>query len=59
VVELKVTDVDSANVQVLVSRGKGKKDRYINLPESALGEMRDYYRECKSVKSEEEIEHKR
>jgi site-specific recombinase XerD len=48
--ELRITDIDSANMQVLISRGKGKKDRYVNLPESALGELRDYYRKYKPKK---------
>jgi site-specific recombinase XerD len=50
VVELKMTDIDSANMQVLISRGKEKKDRYVNPPESALGELRDYYHEHKPKK---------
>jgi site-specific recombinase XerD len=50
VVGLRITDIDSANMQVLISRGKGKKDRYVNLPESILGELRDYYRKYKPTK---------
>jgi site-specific recombinase XerD len=45
VVNLKISDIDSGNMQVLVERGKGKKDRYVNLPESILGDLRAYYRE--------------
>lgn len=41
---LKVTDVDSERMQVLVEAAKGKKDRYVNLPQSILDEMRDYYK---------------
>jgi site-specific recombinase XerD len=40
--ELRITDIDSANMQVLVAHGKGKKDRYVNLPESVLGELQEY-----------------
>jgi site-specific recombinase XerD len=50
VVGLRITDIDSSNMQVLISRGKGKKDRYVNLPESILGELRDYYRKYKPKK---------
>jgi site-specific recombinase XerD len=32
-------------MQVLIERGKGKKDRYANLPESLLEDLRNYYRE--------------
>jgi site-specific recombinase XerD len=44
IVNLKVTDIDSGNMQVLVERGKGKKDRYANLPESILSDLRAYYK---------------
>ncbi|MCC2589837.1 tyrosine-type recombinase/integrase [Chryseobacterium sp. MFBS3-17] len=43
IVNLKITDIDSKRMQVLVSQGKGKKDRYVNLPESILNELRAYY----------------
>lgn len=46
-VNIKITDIDSDRMQVLVSRGKGKKDRYAILPESILEELREYYREYK------------
>lgn len=44
VVNLKIEDIDSGNLKVFVSRGKGKKDRYVNLPESILEELREYYK---------------
>jgi len=47
IVNLKISDIDSSRMQVLVSRGKGKKDRYVNLPESVLLELRSYYAEFK------------
>jgi site-specific recombinase XerD len=50
IVNLKVTDIDSGNMQVLVARGKGKKDRYVNLPDSILGNLRDYYKEYRPGK---------
>jgi site-specific recombinase XerD len=43
IVNLKVTDLDSGNMQVLIERGKGKQDRYVNLPESVLGDLQTYY----------------
>lgn len=44
IVSLKITDIDSKNMQVLVERGKGKKDRYVNLPESVLVQLRTYFK---------------
>ncbi|RQP08245.1 MAG: integrase, partial [Chryseobacterium sp.] len=44
-VNLKISDIDSGNMLVLVRRGKGKKDRYVGLPETLLPELRDYYKE--------------
>ncbi len=44
---LKITDIDSKRMQVLVSCGKGKKDRYVVLPESVLEQLRMYYKEYK------------
>jgi integrase/recombinase XerD len=43
VVNIKITDIDSKRMQVLISAAKGKKDRYVNLPESILEELRAYY----------------
>ena len=34
-------------MQVLIERAKGKKDRYVNLPESVLLQMREYFKEFK------------
>ena len=45
IVGLKISDIDSTNMKVLIGRGKGKKDRYVNLPHSVLDDLRDYYRE--------------
>ncbi|UOE42252.1 site-specific integrase [Chryseobacterium suipulveris] len=44
IVKLRVQDIDSKQMKVLVSCSKGKKDRYVNLPESILLELREYYR---------------
>ncbi len=43
IVNLKITDIDSSRMQVLISQAKGKKDRYVNLPESVLDLLRSYY----------------
>lgn len=45
IVKLKIMDIDSKRMQVLVYQSKGKKDRYVNLPESILAELRAYYLE--------------
>ena len=45
IVNLKVNDVDSERMQVFIERAKGKKDRYANLPESLLNQLRNYYKE--------------
>ena len=50
IVNLKVSDIDSGNMQVLVEQAKGKKDRYVNLPESILEELRSYYKEYRPKK---------
>ena len=43
-VALKVTDIDSGNMLVHIRRAKGKKDRYIPLPKSALTQLRTYFK---------------
>lgn len=40
---LKVSDIDSDRMTVLVEQAKGKKDRMVNLPETILEELRQYY----------------
>lgn len=45
VVTLKIVDIDSKSMKVLVQKAKGKKDRYVNLPNSVLDLMRQYYKE--------------
>lgn len=49
-VNLQLAHIDSGNMQVLVVRGKGKKDRYVNLPQSILDQLRQYVREYKPQK---------
>ncbi|TAN13339.1 MAG: integrase [Chitinophagaceae bacterium] len=43
VVRLKVEHIDSKRMQVLIAAAKGKKDRYVTLPESILKDLRSYY----------------
>ncbi len=50
IVNLKITDIDSQRMQVLVEQAKGKKDRYVNLPQSILEQLRAYYTEYKPKK---------
>lgn len=45
VVKLKIEHIDSNRMQVLIAAAKGKKDRYVALPESILEELRAYYQE--------------
>jgi len=47
---LELSHIDGQRGQVRVVRGKGKKDRYVNLPQSVLLLLRDYYRRLKPVK---------
>lgn len=47
IINIKIKDIDSGSMQVYISRGKGKKDRYANLPESILTQLRHYFKEYK------------
>lgn len=47
ILNLKISNIDSKNMRVHIERGKGKKDRYANLPESILEQLRAYYLEYK------------
>ena len=44
IVNLKITDIDSKRMLVHIQAAKGKKDRYVTLPESALQDLRNYYK---------------
>lgn len=46
-VALKVSGIDSRNMQVHIRRAKGKKDRLVNLPASILEQIRTYFRQYK------------
>jgi integrase/recombinase XerD len=45
IVGLKISDIDSKRMQVFIERAKGKKDRYVNLPQSILEQLRIYFNE--------------
>lgn len=47
IVHLKLSDIDSKRMQVLIENSKGKSDRYVHLPESVLTLLRSYYKTCK------------
>lgn len=44
ITNIKIVDIDSVAMRVHIQCGKGKKDRYVNLPESILEQLRDYYK---------------
>lgn len=41
---LRVSDIDSQRMMIRVQQGKGRKDRYVPLPEPLLSMLRDYWR---------------
>lgn len=43
-IKLRISDIDSKNMQLLISDGKRNKDRYAILSEKCLHVLRDYYR---------------
>ncbi|MBS1782096.1 MAG: tyrosine-type recombinase/integrase, partial [Bacteroidetes bacterium] len=45
IVNLKISDIDSLDMKVRIERGKGKKDRFVNLPNVVLEDLRKYYKE--------------
>jgi integrase/recombinase XerD len=42
IVQLKMSDIDSERMQILIARAKGKKDRYVNLSPVLLDILRAY-----------------
>lgn len=50
IVNLKITDIDSKTMQVLIERAKGKKDRYVNLRKSILEQLRIYFKDYRPKK---------
>lgn len=47
IVNLKIKDINSDRMLVHIRCAKGKKDRYVQLPNSILNELRSYYLEYK------------
>jgi integrase/recombinase XerD len=47
--QLKIADIDSANMRIKVTAGKGKKDRYTLLSLCVLNTLRDYFRKHRPV----------
>jgi site-specific recombinase XerD len=50
IVNLQIAHIDSERMQVLIEAAKGKKDRYVNLPQSILNNLRSYYKTFKPQK---------
>jgi integrase/recombinase XerD len=46
VVNLKLSDIDSHRMQILIREAKGKKDRYVNLSPVLLDILRSYIKGC-------------
>lgn len=47
VTKLKLTDIDSKNMQIFIREGKGKKDRYTLLSQANLEMLREYWKKYK------------
>ena len=47
VVKLRISDIDSKNMQLLIRRSKGKKDRYAMLSKTNLEILREYWKRYK------------
>ena len=47
--KLKIDQIDSSRMQFKVMQGKGHKDRMVDIPESLLHLMRDYYKSHKPI----------
>lgn len=50
IVGIEIGHIDSDRMLVLISAAKGKKDRYVTLPDSILPLLRDYYKNYKPKK---------
>lgn len=44
IVNIKIEHIDSKTMKVLIASAKGKKDRYVNLPQTILQDLRQYYK---------------
>lgn len=45
IVNLKISDIDIHSKQAFIERAKGKKDRYVNVPESIFDQLTEYYKQ--------------
>ncbi len=45
IVQLKMKDIDSERMQILIENAKGKKDRYVNLSPVLLDILREYFKQ--------------
>lgn len=44
IVKIKKNQIDFNRMQVLIEQGKGKKDRYVNLPYTLLADLTEYFK---------------
>ena len=49
-IHLKITDIDSKRMLILIEAAKGKKDRYTILSHTLLEDLREYYKQWKPEK---------
>jgi len=49
ITNLKLTDIESDQMRILVRHGKGDRDRYAMLPQITLDVLREYWKECRTV----------
>lgn len=49
VARLKLTDIDSKNMQIFIREGKGKKDRYTLLSQTNLEVLREYWKQYRPL----------
>lgn len=50
VINLKLTDIDSQRMVILIKNGKGKKDRIVPLSENVLKTLREYFKKYRPKK---------
>lgn len=47
IINLKVTDIDSKQMRIFISKGKGDRDRFALLPQTTLEALREYWLNCR------------
>jgi site-specific recombinase XerD len=50
IVQLKIKNIDSSRMAILIERAKGKKDRMVTLPATLLTVLREYYKQFRPEK---------